>query len=708
MSTRPQRSPVRLASSGSRPIRPARKATADAITFTNGGTGATAAATINTTAKTVTVTLASDATASDAVTAINDAVGNTEFTAAQTTGGALFGATASGSSLTVSNSAGGVDNNNIVLTANNVGTTYNGLDIAFSNTAALGAETAAYNAGSNTLTVYKNASSDTNQVISAINGTGLFSASTSGAGLGVYSSGYTDVLSGGQNNNNLKLSAVSTGAAYNGLSVTFLNDATNGAETASYNSTTNTLTVNKSATSDTAEVVGAINATGVFKATTNGAGLGTYGAGTTAGVTSGGANGNQFTLSARNGGAAYNNTNVVIQTGAALGSETAAYNATTNTLTITANASSNTNQLVAAINNATGTNGVFSATAIGSGLGTYSTGTTTNVTTGGGAGTAAITGLQINEANFGTASSVPVNVTIQHQATVAQLTYSGGTLSSATTLQIGGDQGYQVFNFGAGATVQQVAAALNANSDATGVNASVDSSGNLQLTSQDYGSSSFVSATALTGSFATTDTTGASRTRATGTDVQAQINGVQAVGNGLTASLDSPSLNLSFNVNSSFHDGDTFGFSITGGGANFQLGPDVVSNQQARLGIQGISTATLGGADGTLYELQSGGAASLANDPTQAANIVDEVINQVTELRGRLGAFQSTTLQTNINTLTDTVSNLTAAQSNIQDADYAAESANLTRAQILVQAGTSVLSIANQAPQNVLTLLKNS
>ena len=47
-------------------------------------------------------------------------------------------------------------------------------------------------------------------------------------------------------------------------------------------------------------------------------------------------------------------------------------------------------------------------------------------------------------------------------------------------------------------------------------------------------------------------------------------------------------------------------------------------------------------------------------------------------------------------------------KSSIQDADFAAESANLTRAQILVQAGTSVLSIAYENPQNVMGLLKNA
>ncbi len=148
-------------------------------------------------------------------------------------------------------------------------------------------------------------------------------------------------------------------------------------------------------------------------------------------------------------------------------------------------------------------------------------------------------------------------------------------------------------------------------------------------------------------------------------------------------------------------------FDITGGGALFQLGPDVVTNQQARIGITSVNTASLGGADGALYQLASGGVAALSADPTTAAKIVDEALNQVTSLRGRLGAFQSTTLDSNKNTLNDTLVNLTDAESQIRDADFAAETANLTRAQILVQSGTTVLQVANQNPQNVLALLKN-
>jgi flagellin-like hook-associated protein FlgL len=71
-----------------------------------------------------------------------------------------------------------------------------------------------------------------------------------------------------------------------------------------------------------------------------------------------------------------------------------------------------------------------------------------------------------------------------------------------------------------------------------------------------------------------------------------------------------------------------------------------------------------------------------------------------------LGAFQRTTLETNIAALNDTLAAITDAQSSIRDADFAAESAKLTRAQILVQSGTTVLQIANQNPQNVLALLR--
>ena len=75
-------------------------------------------------------------------------------------------------------------------------------------------------------------------------------------------------------------------------------------------------------------------------------------------------------------------------------------------------------------------------------------------------------------------------------------------------------------------------------------------------------------------------------------------------------------------------------------------------------------------------------------------------------LRGRLGAFEKNTVQTNINSLQVALENVTSSESSIRDTDFAAETSNLTRNQILVQAGTSVLAQANSTPQSVLNLLK--
>ena len=229
----------------------------------------------------------------------------------------------------------------------------------------------------------------------------------------------------------------------------------------------------------------------------------------------------------------------------------------------------------------------------------------------------------------------------------------------------------------------------------------------LTFNATDYGSDSFVSIKSLNGgSFNTTDTAGNSVERVTGTDVNALINGVRALGKGLAASINTSALDVSFSVSATMTDGSSSSFAIVGGGAVFQLGPDVVSNQQARLGISSVNTAKLGGTAGRLYQSRSGNTASLENDTIAAAAIVEEAITGVVTLRGRLGAFQSTTLDSNIASLEDTLENLTEAESNIRDADFAAESAALTRNQILVQSGISVLAMANQNPQAVLSLLR--
>lgn len=84
---------------------------------------------------------------------------------------------------------------------------------------------------------------------------------------------------------------------------------------------------------------------------------------------------------------------------------------------------------------------------------------------------------------------------------------------------------------------------------------------------------------------------------------------------------------------------------------------------------------------------------------------LDAALQQVDTIRSDLGAVQNR-FQSTIANLSNTVNNLSAARSRIEDADYAVEVSNMTRAQILQQAGTSVLAQANQVPQTVLSLLR--
>jgi flagellin len=94
--------------------------------------------------------------------------------------------------------------------------------------------------------------------------------------------------------------------------------------------------------------------------------------------------------------------------------------------------------------------------------------------------------------------------------------------------------------------------------------------------------------------------------------------------------------------------------------------------------------------------------ASAANDAVQR---VDSALTSVSDLRGTLGAIQNR-FESTINSLQGVAESLSASRSRILDTDFAAETAALTRAQILQQAGTAMVAQANAVPQNVLSLLR--
>jgi flagellin len=327
-----------------------------------------------------------------------------------------------------------------------------------------------------------------------------------------------------------------------------------------------------------------------------------------------------------------------------------------------------------------------------------------------GVNTTAIKAMDISQADLGNQSSVPVDVNVVTSARPAELRFTTSTIGNTVTLNIGGSEGTQVLTFTSGTHASAIAFAVNRVSDSTGVSAVDVNPANWQsgitFQSSDYGSKNFVSVTAEKGSFNTTDTSGNAKQRAVGADVVATVNGAVTVGDGLTLQVNTSSLDLSLTLSKTFGVGTTQ-FAITGGGANFQLGAQVVSSQQVSIGIGSVAADQLGNNNvGFLSDITTGGDASLVGGNAESASqIIEAAIDQVSLLNGRLGAFQKNTLNTNIDSQNVALENVTASESQIRDANFAVETSNLTRAQILVQAGTSVLSTANSTAQSVLSLL---
>src|SRR4051812_5365705 len=324
--------------------------------------------------------------------------------------------------------------------------------------------------------------------------------------------------------------------------------------------------------------------------------------------------------------------------------------------------------------------------------------------------TSAIQALHIHKANFGTGTTIPVQVDVVTSARTADLQFRTSAVASTVTLEITGNDGVQVLTFTSGTAASAIAFAVNRISDSTGVTADLLNAANaasgIAFQSTGYGSRNFVSVTAQTGNFTTTDTAGAGKTRAAGVDAVATVNGALTVGDGLNLKVNTNALDVEMTLDKAFGAGQS-SFAVTGGGALFQLGPQVTSNQQVNIAIQSVAASKLGDNDvGFLNDIVTGGDSTLVGgNAGQASKILERAIKQVAVMRGRLGAFEKNTLETNMNSLGVALENVTSSESSIRDADFAKETAELTRAQILTQAGTSVLATANSTPQSVLSLL---
>jgi flagellin len=322
---------------------------------------------------------------------------------------------------------------------------------------------------------------------------------------------------------------------------------------------------------------------------------------------------------------------------------------------------------------------------------------------------ASITGLQVNQAQVAAGSPQAVAVSVTAAGTHGKLTYtgvaSGGSdyVTGAATIQVTGSKGTSTnINITAAETLAQAQTAVNAQKATTGASATL-SGAVMILSATGLGSSGFVSVQPVSGTFTTNVLS------AHGTDATVTVNGQAANTAGLNVNYQGGTLDVGLTMSSSFASsvGNTT-FYVTGGGANFMIGSNVSLSNTVGVGIGSVTTGSLGNTtDGYLASLGSGQANSLTGNLSQAQTILNDSINQVATLRGNLGAFQSYTLTPTVNTLQVALENNSSAQSAIQDTDFAAETSNLTRAQILSSSATSMLSLANSQPQNVLSLLKN-
>jgi flagellin len=239
-------------------------------------------------------------------------------------------------------------------------------------------------------------------------------------------------------------------------------------------------------------------------------------------------------------------------------------------------------------------------------------------------------------------------------ASVVETTILGGVIAAAVggtavagTMTI---NGVSIFTAGAftvyGAdTTGSLRAAINAQSNSTGVTAALDGTSAIVLTAADGRNINLVTvgSTVATSGFAATNSTTGGRIKMTATEQ----------------------------------------FTITGA-ANI-LGATGTITLDANKAVNKIDVTTQVGAD-------------------TAIQIVDSALKKVADAQGALGAL-SNRLENTISNLQISIENLSASESRIRDADFAAETAALTRAQIIQQAGIAVLSQANLRPQAALSLI---
>ncbi len=325
--------------------------------------------------------------------------------------------------------------------------------------------------------------------------------------------------------------------------------------------------------------------------------------------------------------------------------------------------------------------------------------------TGLGSNTLAVAGTAMSATTAAGATTVANGVAAQPSMTVN--TVNGGTTSA--------------FNIALAADAKAIAAAINTNAAGVGVTATATNTATISalgnagtITMTLGGTGSQAISAVISSATDLTNLVGAINGAAGVTKVTAAFTSSSAKDSITLTSADGSDISVTdFTTDAGSAKTVSFsGTSLSGAAAS-------VTDSATKTGSVSLSSTqgaiTLGATTGgTVFNATTSSFSSLAGmnltgttgaNAQLAISVIDAALNQVNVSRGALGAYQNR-FQSAVANLATTAENVTASRSRIQDADFAAETAAMTRGQILQQAGTAILAQANSLPNSVLSLLK--
>ncbi|HKQ49253.1 MAG TPA: flagellin [Phycisphaerae bacterium] len=293
-----------------------------------------------------------------------------------------------------------------------------------------------------------------------------------------------------------------------------------------------------------------------------------------------------------------------------------------------------------------------------------------------------------------------VNVTTPGTVASATLTTVASAALSAASFSITGALGTATIAVTDTDTLAQIRDKIIAAAADTGVSASLNA-GQIRIQSRSYGSAAFVQASYISGDV---DFNNVAYTA--GNNAVVTVNGQNAAADGLRVSFNSNGTSGEFVLTAAGNVAGTAGnITISGGGATFQLGTE--SNTQSTIGLNPLFSQNLGDSvTGYLSTIKSGGVNSLTTNANNAVNVTRAAIMQVATAQGRIGGFQKYQVETVLNSLGATQEALESARSTIRDVDFAKATAELSRQNVLLQSGISLLGVASQQTSQILGLLR--